>query len=156
MGESQNESACMVSMRTPNGLHCFNAFLGGHCGLHNKALAANRRHTLPARLISELQTYPICTPHWDQVLGVVFQEGVRIWVGLFLLGVGTHRRGLGDANLCVFILVFRGVSCGCEFGRVWSSLISPRSRACMWAKWGRFLVFPVLCLLAHGDTALKS
>ena len=25
-----------------------------------------------------------------------------------------------------------------------------------WAKWGRFGLFPVLCLLAYGDTALKS
>ena len=26
----------------------------------------------------------------------------------------------------------------------------------MWAKWGRFVIFPVLCLPAFGDTALKS
>ena len=25
-----------------------------------------------------------------------------------------------------------------------------------WAKWGRFVMFPVLCLLAFGDTALNS
>ena len=25
-----------------------------------------------------------------------------------------------------------------------------------WAKWGRFVIFPVFCLLAYGDTALKS
>ena len=27
---------------------------------------------------------------------------------------------------------------------------------CIWAKWGLFVIFPVLCLLANGDTALKS
>ena len=27
---------------------------------------------------------------------------------------------------------------------------------CTWAKWARFVIFPVLCLLAYGDTALKS
>ena len=26
----------------------------------------------------------------------------------------------------------------------------------IWAKWGRFVIFPVLCLLVYGDTALKS
>ena len=26
----------------------------------------------------------------------------------------------------------------------------------IWAKWGRFGIFPVLCLLAYGDTALES
>ena len=25
-----------------------------------------------------------------------------------------------------------------------------------WAKWGRFVIFPVLCLLVYGDIALKS
>ena len=24
---------------------------------------------------------------------------------------------------------------------------------CIWAKWGRFVIFPVLCLLAYGETA---
>ena len=27
---------------------------------------------------------------------------------------------------------------------------------CIWAKRGRFVIFPVLCLLASGDTALKT
>ena len=27
---------------------------------------------------------------------------------------------------------------------------------CIWATWGRFVILPVLCLLAYGDTALKS
>ena len=27
---------------------------------------------------------------------------------------------------------------------------------CIWARWGRFVIFPLLCLLAYGDTALKS
>ena len=26
---------------------------------------------------------------------------------------------------------------------------------CIWAKWGRFVISPVLCLLAYGDTALN-
>ena len=26
----------------------------------------------------------------------------------------------------------------------------------IWAKWGRFVIFAVLCLLSYGDTALKS
>ena len=26
----------------------------------------------------------------------------------------------------------------------------------IWAKWVRFVIFPVLCLLTFGDTALKS
>ena len=33
-------------------------------------------------------------------------NGVRIWVGLFLFG--ARRRGLGGANLCMFLLVFLG------------------------------------------------
>ena len=28
--------------------------------------------------------------------------------------------------------------------------------SCIWAKWGRFVMFPVLCLLAFEDAALKS
>ena len=28
--------------------------------------------------------------------------------------------------------------------------------ACTWVKWGRFVIFHVLCLLEYGDTALKS
>ena len=35
-------------------------------------------------------------------------------------------------------------------------VFSPKRGLCIWAKWGRFGIFPVLCLLAYGDTALKS
>ena len=31
-----------------------------------------------------------------------------------------------------------------------------RRVGCLWATWRRFVIFPVLCLLAYGDTALKS
>ena len=42
-------------------------------------------------------------------LGCVFHEGVRICVGLFLFG--AHRRGLGGANLYMFVWSFGGLSC---------------------------------------------
>ena len=35
-------------------------------------------------------------------------------------------------------------------------LLASPGRSCIWAKWGRFVIFPVLCLLAYGDTALES
>ena len=35
-------------------------------------------------------------------------------------------------------------------------LVKLKGWGCIWAKWGRFVIFPVLCLLAYGDTALKS
>ena len=40
--------------------------------------------------------------------------------------------------------------------RAASNADHPRGASCIWAKWGRFVIFPVLCLLAFGDTALKS
>ena len=42
----------------------------------------------------------------------------------------------------------------CFFGFPCFSLLHGIS--CIWAKWGRFVIFPVRCLLAYGDTALKS
>ena len=39
--------------------------------------------------------------------------------------------------------------------RTWLKKIGKRPPS-IWAKWGRFVIFPVLCLLASADTALKS
>ena len=60
----------------------------------------------------------ICTPRLRYVLRLgVFHGGVRIRVGLFLLG--ALRRGLEGANLYMSVSVFWGVSRAgrCEFGR---------------------------------------
>ena len=47
-------------------------------------------------------------------LPVGVSSAVRVWLGLFLLG--AHRRGLGRANLHMFVLLFCAGSC--EIGRL--------------------------------------
>ena len=50
---------------------------------------------------------------------------------------------------CNLILVGEGISLLAKMGE-------GSGGGSTWAKWGRFVIFPVLCLLAFGDTALKS
>ena len=35
-------------------------------------------------------------------------------------------------------------------------VVMAQAPTCKGVKWGRFVIFPVLCLLAYGNTALKS